>query len=136
MKKSVIVLIALIYVASIALVGFLGLKAKTYNEVIYVEKVEILNDYRINSKGEKVIDVYKTEDGRREIQLNCRVIPTDANDTGIVYTVAKEFEEYVIVDENGLVSMHDMSGPLMVRIYVTSHENPTIKEEVKIYFRD
>ena len=42
MKKSVVILIGLIYVASIALVGFLGLQAKFYNDVIYLESFEIL----------------------------------------------------------------------------------------------
>ena len=44
MKKSVVILIAIIYVASIALVSFFGLQFKVFEEVIPVESVEILND--------------------------------------------------------------------------------------------
>ena len=43
MKKSVVVLIALIYILSIALVSFFGLQYKVFEEVIPVERVEILN---------------------------------------------------------------------------------------------
>ena len=39
MKKSVVILIGIIYVASIALVSFFGLKAKIYNAKVYAERV-------------------------------------------------------------------------------------------------
>ena len=44
MKKSVIILIAIIYVASIALVSFFGLKFKVFEEVVPVESVKILDE--------------------------------------------------------------------------------------------
>ena len=43
MKKSVIVLIAIIYVAAIGLVSFYGLKFKVFEEVVPVESIELLN---------------------------------------------------------------------------------------------
>ena len=43
MKKSVVILILIIYIASIAFVGFFGMKMLSYNEVIKPEKVEITN---------------------------------------------------------------------------------------------
>ena len=50
MKKSVIILIALIYAASIAVVGFLGLQARSYNDIIYADSLEILNEYGTDKK--------------------------------------------------------------------------------------
>ena len=41
MKKSVVIIIALIYVASVALVSFLGLQFKVFEEVVPVESIEI-----------------------------------------------------------------------------------------------
>ena len=39
MKKSVIVLIGIIYVLSIFVVSFLGLKIDAFEQVVYVERV-------------------------------------------------------------------------------------------------
>lgn len=39
MKKTSIIAIALIYLVAVILVGFLGIKLKVYNEVIYAEKI-------------------------------------------------------------------------------------------------
>ena len=44
MKKSVIILIAIIYLASVALVSFYGLQPKMFDEVVYVDSIEFLND--------------------------------------------------------------------------------------------
>ena len=44
MKKSVIVLIGVIYVLAIAMVSFFGLNIDTFNENIYVESVKCIND--------------------------------------------------------------------------------------------
>ena len=44
MKKSVVILIAIIYVTSIALVSFFGRAYKVFNEVIDVQSIESLNE--------------------------------------------------------------------------------------------
>ena len=44
MKKSVVILILVIYLVSVALVSFFGLQYKTFDEVIYTESIEFLND--------------------------------------------------------------------------------------------
>lgn len=41
MKKSTIILIILIYLASIVVIGFFGMKIKVYDEVKYVKKIEM-----------------------------------------------------------------------------------------------
>ena len=42
MKKSVVIIIGVIYGLSIVAVTLFGLKHKTFNEVIYVSQVEIV----------------------------------------------------------------------------------------------
>ena len=44
MKKSVIILIGIIYILSIFAVSFLGLRIESFNQIVYVEKIEILNE--------------------------------------------------------------------------------------------
>ncbi len=40
MKKSVILLILVVYIASLCIVGFFGIKLRIYDEVVKVEKIE------------------------------------------------------------------------------------------------
>ena len=42
MKKSVVIIIALIYVLSVITVTLFGLQHKSFNEIIYVSQVEII----------------------------------------------------------------------------------------------
>jgi hypothetical protein len=80
MKKSVIILIAIIYVASIALVSFFGLKFKVFEEVVPVESVEILDE---NLKpGNENFDFYTVieldSEGKGRYQIKYRVHPDNA----------------------------------------------------------
>lgn len=66
MKKSVIVLILVIYIASIAIVGFFGAQVVSYNNVVLAERLEITNEdlkTTTDSKGEYKYIVLTYEDG-------------------------------------------------------------------------
>ena len=43
MKKSTLIIILVIYVASIAAINFFGLSVRVYNEIINVTSVECIN---------------------------------------------------------------------------------------------
>ncbi|MBR7090843.1 MAG: hypothetical protein IKC79_00135 [Clostridia bacterium] len=43
MKKSVVIIIAIIYIASIVSINFFGMKMSVYNEEIPVERIECIN---------------------------------------------------------------------------------------------
>ena len=134
MKKSVVILIALIYVASIALVGFLGLKANTYNEVVYVESIEILSSYSVDRHtGDKFI-TFMPQGDERSIQINARCLPDDASDKNIVFTLDKTCT-VATVDGNGLLTfVEDVSVPVSVTLYIYSYQNPTISDEIVVYY--
>ena len=103
MKKSVVITIAIIYALSIMLVTFFGLKHKSFNEIVYVSQVEIIeekasylqngNKYLILS--DKVDDVYT-------YQLNWVVYPDNANNSAVTFIYDTE-KTNLSVDENGLV---------------------------------
>ena len=44
MKKSVVIIIGLIYALSIVFVTLFGLKHQSFNEIIYVNQVEIIEE--------------------------------------------------------------------------------------------
>ena len=134
MKKSVVILIALIYVASIALVGFLGLKAKSYNDVIYIESIQILNDYKINKAGDKYITFKPANSENKSLQLECRVTPDNASDKKIVYSLLSS-ASVATVDENGLVRFADgISKTTTVTVGIYSNQDRTKSDKIAIIY--
>ena len=134
MKKSVVILITLIYVASIALVGYLGLKAQSYNDVIYVEGIEILNEYSVErATGAKYL-YFEPDGDDRSIQINCVARPDDASDVKIIYQLEKDCE-IATIDENGLLNFTvDGSKPVYsVKVYLYSNQNTSISDELTVH---
>lgn len=121
MKKSVVIIIALIYVASIALVSFFGLQFKVFEEVISVESVEIINEGQKYSEslGDYVV-IYPDEKGERRIQIDYRVNPDNASNTTVDF--AYEEVDYATVDEFGVVTFTG-PGVLKVRVIATDGSN-------------
>ena len=112
MKKSVIILIAIIYVASIALVSFFGLKYKVFEEVIPVESVEILDDLAPGNENLgcdyiKYIDLDENKVARYQIKY--RVHPDNATnqDVDFILTPVNSGDPniHASVDENGVVTI-------------------------------
>ena len=127
MKKSVVVLIGIIYVASIALVSFFGLKAKIYNAKVYAERVQILNDCKINDNGEKVIYHYLSKHGNT-LQLLWRVYPDNTTDQTVAFIYDTQ-NTYVSVDnETGVVTFTER-GAITITIRATdgSGASDTVK---------
>ncbi len=111
MKKSVIIIIALIYIASIALVGFFGLKFKVFEEVVYVNSIELLNDDILDApEGMENFDCYVViapdENGNRKYQIEYRVFPDNASNKGVIFSYDKASAEEagITVDEFGVVT--------------------------------
>jgi len=136
MKKSVVILIALIYAASIVLVGYLGLKAKTYNDVFPVERLEILTDYKeVPESGEKYI-VFNPADGEAPaIQFECRALPDNATDKKIIYKLASDCTIATISEDGLLTFLTDkIQKTSSVTVYIYANQNPALQEEVVVYF--
>lgn len=94
MKKSVIVLIAIIYVASIFLVGFFGMKLTVYNPIVYITDIECTNeDVVSNADGSKTIFLKYSNSGdvlENSVILNYKVYPENstlrgANAVEVIY---------------------------------------------------
>ena len=128
MKKSVVILIGIIYVASIALVSFFGLKAKIYNAKVYAERVQILNDYVVDENtGEKVIYHFLDENGYT-LQLLWRVYPDNTTDNKVAFLYDTQ-KTYVSIDsETGVVTFTE-SGVITITIRATdgSGASDTVK---------
>ena len=118
MKKSVVILIGVIYVAAIALVSFFGINPELLEETIYVSNVELVDDdIQISAGGSQYVVVYLDEDGKAEYQLNWRVTPTNASNTKMKFSYDDKEGTLtgISVDKNGLVKF-DEPGAVTIRI--------------------
>ena len=103
MKKSVIIIIAIVFVISVALVNFLGVKHKVFDEIIYVSEISF-DDENIKireSDGAKYIRLSPDENGDRKYQIRYIIGPDEATNKGVRYAISSNCAS---VDENGLVT--------------------------------
>ena len=130
MKKSVIILIAIIYISSIALVSFFGLQHKTFNEIVYVEKVEIINENcNVDSDGGK----YVTVKDSNQFQIEWRVYPDNASNIEVDFVYDTTNTKFS-VDENGVVTCSTGKGAITV--HVVARDGTGAKDTILINFRN
>lgn len=122
MKKSVVILIALIYIAAIALVSFFGLQFKVFEEVIDVERIEITNEGIKHSESQgKYIVVTPNEQGERRIKIDYHVYPDNATKKEVDFVY--EGTEGIFVDDYGVVTFSKAGEYIKVRIVATDGSN-------------
>ena len=110
MKKSVVILIALIFIASVVAVSFFGLQFKTFDEIVYVESIEILNeDVELDDTGMPFAVVFPDANGVRQYQIKWRVHPDNATDDGVSFAYDSQ-NGNVTIDENGVVTFQTRGG--------------------------
>ena len=116
MKKSVIILIALIYVASVALVSFFGLQFKVFEEVISVEKVEITNEGQKNNEqlGDYVV-IYPNEKGEWRYQIQYHVYPDNATNSAVDFIYDTQTPGVTVDAATGLITF-ERKGALTVTL--------------------
>lgn len=132
MKKSVVIIIGLIYGLSIVAVTLFGLKHKSFNEIVYVSQVEIIEENaRYTSDGSKYITLSPDDEGNRQYQLVWVVTPDNATNGGVTFNYDKQ-KSHVTVDENGLVTF---TAPGSVDITVTAADGTQQSDTIKIIFK-
>ena len=134
MKKSVIILIGIIYVTSIFIVGFFGLKMKAYDPIIYITDIECTNDnMRANTDGSKSVFLKYSSDGdvlKNSIIINYKVYPENSTlkGTDAVRVVYDHDTKVATVD--GLTVTFLKKGVLTVQL--VSQDGSEIIEKVKL----
>lgn len=131
MKKSVAILIAVIYVTSVALVSFFGLQAKMYKDKVYVESIEILDPdgkIKIDDEGNPYVTILPDENGERKYQIQYRVHPDDASNKTVSFDYDKQ-NTNVTIDENGIVTFKK-KGSVIVYIKATDGSGADAQLEI------
>ena len=132
MKKSVIILIGIIYILAIVVVSFFGLKIETFNETVYVEKVEFTNEeIKIAADGSKyvVIEYSYEEDELTTYQLEWHVYPDDAS-RKIVEFLYDKTKTTGTVNEFGTVIFNKKGA---ITVYINSTDGTAKMDSITIF---
>ena len=122
MKKSVILIISVIYILALVFVGT-SLKLAVYNPVVYVTDIEVLNDDYVEYTEENQIEDYKGyikqkwTDGLK-IELKCRAKPYDATNVALnyAYDPTVTFATFENTSDNSLVISFTKGGEVPVTV--------------------
>lgn len=126
MKKSVVIIIAVIYVASIAIVTFFGLKHNTFFDDIPLEKVEIVNEgINYTRDGQKYIVI---NPGENTFQIEYIVSPENAVNKNVNFIIDEQ-STIATVDENGLVTFNKMGS---VIVYVVADDGYGASDQIEV----
>jgi hypothetical protein len=130
MKKSVVILIALIYVAAIAVVSFFGLQFKVFNQVVPVSSIVIDNkDLKyIEGNPTPTAIIHLNEDGVAHYQIKCTVLPVEATNTKVYYSYDYQ-SQIASVDENGLVTF---TGIGILEVTIIPQDGSDVSAKIKI----
>ena len=132
MKKSVVITIGIIYALSIMLVTFFGLKHKSFNEIVYVSQIEIIEEkasYLEN--GNKYLVLTDKVDGVYTYQLNWAVYPDNANNSAVTFIYDTQ-KSNLSVDENGLVTITSLGYADSVEITVRSTDGTKQSDKITL----
>ena len=125
MKKSVIILIAIIYISAVAVVSFFGLKPDVVITDVKISEINI--DETANNSGTKVVAVYDDNgDGVWEYTVRFSISPMDATNASL--SIMYEPEEVVISE---IVETDTVNGVKYMEFTVTH----TVKETFDVTIR-
>ena len=128
MKKSVIVLIGVIYVLAVFAVSFFGLKTQVYNEKIYISEIEIINeDVKITSSGENYV-MFEYDESNPYFIIQRKIYPENATSKVVEYAY-DETNAFASVDNTGLVTFTSRGA---ITVYVTAKDGSGVITTLKI----
>lgn len=139
MKKSVVILIGIIYVASIFIVGFFGMKIKAFDTIIYITDIECTNEDIItkpNGTKEIKFDYDATKDAMENtIIITYEVFPKNSTLKGRDAVKLSYDDQHKIITEelwiiDGLTITFRSKGVLT--IYLESLDGSNIIETINI----
>ena len=153
MRKITILMVGIIYVASIFIIAFFGMKAKVFDEVVKVTEIECVNesDDKVTvseSGGKKYLRVNFTTEGKLNdngvpvgtyLYIELRVYPDNATNKDITF----------IYDQNnppsGVTSVKDENGkemqillferPVTFLLGIKSVDGTNVSEEIWVVVR-
>lgn|SRR5574344_38051 len=147
MKKSVVMMIAIIYIASIVVVSLFGMKISVYNEdipvtqILCTNKTDAENNVQvIDDDGERTIKIKFVESANAEkltgtmLYIEHRVLPDNATNKIVKYVYSEnqnvEFYKDTTGAENGLILFH---GKAIIDVTIMSTDLRKISTKITIW---
>lgn len=153
MKKSVMIIIGIIYVASIVVINFFGMKVFVYNKTIDVEQIVCLN--KTDEEKGIVVSTFESYNGETGtaitikfdkpanknlmtgtmLQLDLRVLPDNATKKELSFTsTASDEEVEFFTDESGkqtgLILFYNSTSIFEVFVKSTDNSNVTLRLKI------
>ncbi len=148
MKKINLIMIGIVFVASVVFISIFGMKVMIYNGVIPVTKIECLNqtdERSIVSEDEygKLIEVKFTTPGKAEdlsgtiLQLSHRVFPDNATKKKVKYVYNRELTRVTMAtDESGNeLGLFLFSGKCYFKVQIMATDGSGICDTVTIWVK-
>lgn len=153
MKKTVIIIIAVIYVASVLIVNFFGLDSSYFVENIYVSNIECesITLYSGHGAGEKIesdkviketkyfkfafIDgnygLNNLNENPNAVVLNCRVYPDNATNKNLKFAIDKKDSLYYFDEAKRTLVVFE--GGIDITVVIMAADGYGAKQTVDIY---
>ena len=113
MKKSVVILIGVIYFAAVTLVSFFGLQFQIFKQDVDVTSVEILNEDIKNGQ----VTIYLDKDGKAVYDVEYQVLPPEATNKNVRFVLTNFGEmQSGSIDANGRI-VFDGEGMAQVQVF-------------------
>ena len=152
MKKSVMIIIGIIYVASIVAINFFGMKIFVYNKTIDVEHIVCLN--KTDKEKGIVVSTFESYNGETGtaitikfdqpanknlmtgtmLQLDLRVLPDNATKKELSFTSTDSENVEFFTDETGqqtgLILFYNPTSVFEVLIRSTDNSNVTLRLKI------
>ncbi len=123
MRKSVVISILVIYIASIFFIGFFGMQLGSFGTK-YVERIECQNEELIVRDDGSMSIILDYEDWQYGYQLVWKVFPEDADDRSVSFFC--DNENIATVSNRGRVDFLTNGT-----VYITIRPNDRIKPELE-----
>lgn len=149
MKKTVLIFIGIIYVVSIVIINFFGMRVSVYNQKIDVDRIVCLNTTDVNkniivsqnNRGQTVITIVYDKPANKDtlqgtmLQLDVRAYPDNATNKKLAYSVSNSKNIEFFTDENGdqtgLILFYGPTLFVDVQIRATDNSNVSLMLKIK-----
>ncbi len=153
MRKITILMVGIVYVASIFIIAFFGMKARVFNEVVTVTEIECINqtDDKVTvseSGGRKQLRLSFTTPGRLDdngvpqgtyLYIALRVYPDNATNKNIAFVYDQNNPPggvtFVKDDEGKETQILLFERPITFLLRIRSVDGTNVSEEVWIIVR-
>ena len=139
MKKSSIILISIVYVASIIMISVFGLRSVVYNEVIPVQQIECINETKsgINvgqtSTGIKTIIANFNSSSDKTLTLEWRVLPDNASNKNVLFVYDPNSAFEFLKDENGKeIGQIKFKSSVITSVKIMAEDGSKVFTEIRI----